>query len=168
MTIDVTKLYIKLQQTNITVKELAEEFKVGESTIIRYKKQLEEAKLKGIINELIDVDRAVLLEAGDKLDLRAESNNITKNIDGLEILKTSLQQTAEMINNKIQNKLVIAGDDINSVDLTNYTAIISQLQSAFFNKNSVAVNVQNNNFSGDKVKYNEYLEDIPCVEHIEQ
>jgi hypothetical protein len=74
-----------------------------------------------------------------------------------------MQASAKLMLVKLKTLVHNVGpDDVQ--DLAVCTKILCDLQNAFFNKNSVQVNVQNNEFNSSESTYSEFLNDKPTID----
>jgi len=112
---------------------------------------MDEAAVDLMANELVR-DLPVELQPQAK----AITEGVTNGIKGLDSLSGEFQRTAMHINNRIRT-LSMSIEHVS--ELTDLTKALCELQSAFFNKQGVQVNIQNNN-GGDSA-YSEFLSDAP-------
>ena len=159
---DTTKYkIISLLEQKVAPKQIADDLDVSYASVLRLKREFEEARTNNTVHELIDMDKVIINEVAESLDLPQEAvANVTKGLSGLEVLQDDLQQTATQIN--IRLKSLIPSVEHPS-ELQIYTEILCQLQTTFFNKYLTQVNVQNN-FGGENPgasHYAKYLSDMP-------
>lgn len=140
---------------NTDPKEIAERLDVSYSYVLTLNKEYQQAKLGGKLHELMDVDRIVIEQAVANLGIEAEGT--LKKVDGLAKLNTDLQATANRINTQLRSHIMSAE---HLSDLAQCTEILCQLQNAFFGKNGVQINVQQNSNSGAP-RYDQFLSDTP-------
>lgn len=138
------------------------------STILRWKRELDEARLNGSIADLINLDSALVgeliqqvkdnspAELSDAVESSLGEVRKMKNIG--DALQEDLQRTASQFNTKIRT-LALSTTSIS--ELQSLTTILVELQTAFFNKNQTQVNVQNNYGSQGDSKYGAFLSDKP-------
>lgn len=137
--------------------EVAKLVDVPLTTVIRWKKELKEAKLNGGIDSLIDIDRVVLGEMVKQLpaDLQEAGGELVGKVDSSQRLSVELHATAQHLTTRV--KMMAAAADTSS-ELLVLSEILCNLQNAFYNSNSTQVNVQNN--YGES-SYSEFLSDAP-------
>ena len=146
-------------------KLIAEELDVPYSRVLRYRSELNTAIAEGNLNKLLTMDAAAVdLMANElvrglpaELQPAAEANlaHLTDGVKGLDKLAIELQQTAMHMNSRIRT-LTMSIDHVS--ELTELTKALCELQNAFFNKQGVQVNIQNNN---GESSYTEFLSDAP-------
>lgn len=149
----------------IEPKIIAAELDVSYATVLRYKKDLEKAKLDNTLNELLDFsDPAELdsvieaLQDSDPLLQVADAKTLTSGVQGLQRLDEELQRTAMHINQKLRS-LSLSTDSIG--DLKIITDSVCALHTAFVNSNKTQINVQQNFGANGEPKYGEFLSDKP-------
>jgi hypothetical protein len=135
------------------------------STILRYKRELEEAQHNNTLSSFLDLEKAVLndimlhVQENKPASLNSEISAVTKGLlkskDALETLNLSFIASANAINKKIL-AMSISAD--NPVEIESLTNSLCKLQNAFFNKPITQVNVQNN-YEQSGGKYNTWLGD---------
>lgn len=138
------------------------------ATVLKWKRELAIAQANGDMETLMDVDMALLDEImeGIKLNTPAPLYDIvSEGLTGIketktiaEALQEDLQMTAKSFNVRIRS-LAMSTNSISDMDIL--TEILCKLQTAFFNKNSTQVNVQNNYGDGEESKYGAFLSDKP-------
>jgi hypothetical protein len=138
---------------------IAEELDISYSSVLRLDKQYQEAVINNTVNQLIDVDKAVIITAAESLDLDATA--VVEGVKGLEKLSSEFQTTATAINSRVRTLLM----SIDHVDeLVALTDVLCKLNTSFVNTAQTQVNVQNN-FGGEEnapSRYNQYLSDTPA------
>jgi len=147
-------------------KVIAEELDIPYSRVLKYRGELKEAEVSGNLNSLLHMDEAAVELMANELvrDLPVElqpqakaiTDGVTNGIKGLDSLSGEFQRTAMHINNRIRT-LSMSIEHVS--ELTDLTKALCELQNAFFNKQGVQVNIQNNN-GGDSA-YSEFLSDAP-------
>ena len=147
-------------------KLIAEELNIPYSRVLKYRSELKEAEVSGSLNSLLQMDEAAVDLMANELvrDLpielqpqaKAITDGVTNGIKGLDSLSGEFQRTAMHINNRIRT-LSMSIEHVS--ELTDLTKALCELQNAFFNKQGVQVNIQNNN-GGDSA-YSEFLSDAP-------
>lgn len=143
---------------NRPAKEIAEDLGCSYSAVLKAKREFEDAKLQGKLSQLMDVDRTVLEHAADDLGIdKAAVQDLAKGLDGLQNLDTALQQTALQINQKVKTMLMSVEQPS---ELYTYTEIITMLQKAFLGKDTVAIQINQNNGSQSSA-YKQFLGDAP-------
>ena len=136
------------------------------ATILRWKRELEEAQAAGTVADLIDLDKAMFGEvlagvaakvpevlAADVVD---SLGVITKAKSVAEVLQLDFQTTAKVLNTRIKS-LALSVENTGELDML--ADSLCKLQNAFFNKNATQVNVQNNYETGPA--YSSFLGDKP-------
>jgi len=147
-------------------KLIAEELDIPYSRVLKYRGELKEAEVSGNLNSLLHMDEAAVELMATELvrDLpeelqpaaKALTDGVTNGIKGLDSLSGEFQRTALHINNRIRT-LSMSIEHVS--ELTDLTKALCELQNAFFNKQGVQVNIQNNN--GGDASYGEFLSDSP-------
>lgn len=153
------KVISLLQKPDLTARMIAEELDLSYASVLRLEKQYNEAKLNNTVDQLINVDEAVLTTAADSLGLDAKA--LTKELSGLDKLSSELQVTALQINTRARS-LVMSIEHVSELEAI--TGIICDLNKAFINDNKTQVNVQNN-YGGEQnaaSRYDQYLSDVPA------
>lgn len=150
-------------------KDIAKEHDVAYPTVLRWKREFEQAKLNGTVDELLNLDEVVLSEVIEAVEaqspevLREGVNNATselaKGLDGLERLQTEFQTTASYLNTRLRS-LAMSTDHVSELSVC--VEALCSLQSAFFNKNTTQVNIQNN-YDESGNKYGSFLSDVPAT-----
>jgi len=148
-------------------KLIAEELEIPYSRVLKYRAELKDATLAGNINQLLQMDEAAVETMAAELvrDLppelqpqaKAITDGVTNGVKGLDSLSGEFQRTAMHINNRIRT-LSMSIEHVS--ELTDLTKALCELQNAFFNKQGVQVNIQNNNDGGDS-SYGAFLSDAP-------
>lgn len=138
--------------------EVAKELGIPIATIVRWGKELKEAKLNGGIDSLVDMDRVVLGELVEQLpdDLKAAGNELVAKTDSLQRLSVELHNTAKHLTTRVK---VLAATADSSSELIALSEVLCNMQNAFFNSNTTQVNVQNNY---GQSSYSEFLSDAPA------
>lgn len=147
---------ISLLEAGQDPRDVADDVGVGYSSVIRLKNQLRDAKTNGTVAALIDTDKLLIEQVGEQLQV--ETTNVTKGLDGLEVLNTELQKTALALVQQTKSHLLSAE---HASELQVFSGIICDLQNAFFNKNQTQINVQNNIGDSGAPKYTKFLSDKP-------
>lgn len=152
------KVYKELA-LNRPAKDIAADLDMSYSAVLRLKKQYNEAKLQGTLNQLMQVERTVLEHAAEEIGASPEvAHELTKGLNGLETLSEALQKTALQINTKVQSYVLSADPH----ELGQYAEIIALLQKSFLGKDQV--NIQVNNGGGGENQsqaYRAFLGDKP-------
>lgn len=152
------KVISLLQQPELTAHMISEELDITYGAVLRVEKEFNEARLNGTLEQLIDVDEAVLQTAAEALDV--DQVSLTKGLAGLDKLNQDFQVTASQINTRVRS-LIMSCDHLSELETA--ADILCSLNTAFVNSNSTQVNVQNN-FGGDNnaaSRYAGYLSDTP-------
>ncbi len=154
----------ELQLDKLTAKEIAEQFEVPYSKVIRIQAQYKEAVLNNTITEFLQSERLVLDRATELLaselpsiqqEIDAAKASISKKMTIMEQLNDDLATTAAIANTKL--RVFIAGAET-AGELSTLVDSLCTLRNAFFNKNITQVNIQNN--TGGTGGYN-WGSDIP-------
>lgn len=141
-------------------EQIADELELSISTVVKYEKDFEVAKIEGTLDKILNSDIAIVEEIAEYLP--NDTTDIVKELKGLDRLNTNMQNAAELILRKLTIVTNNVGPD-DVVNLTMATEVLCKLQNAFFNKNSLNLNVQNNTFSGEDSTYKEFLDDKPPI-----
>lgn len=157
------KCIVRLHE-GVDPKLIAEELEIPYSRVLRHRGELNTAIAEGNLNKLLHMDEAAIELMATELvrDLpvefqqsaQANMDALSDGVKGLNKLSCELQQTAMNINVRIRT-LVMSIE--NTSELTDLTKALCDLQNAFFNKQGVQVNIQNNTGSS----YTEFLSDAP-------
>lgn len=147
-------------------KVIAEELDIPYSRVLKYRSELKEAEVSGDLHKLLHLDAAAVDLMANELvrglpeelqpQAKAITDGVTNGIKGLDTLSGELQRTAMHINNRIRT-LSMSIEHVS--ELGELTKALCELQNAFFNKQGVQVNIQNNN--GGEQAYSEFLTDTP-------
>ena len=147
-------------------KLIAEDLDIPYSRVLKYRGELKAAEASGNLNALLHMDEAAVELMANELvrglppELQAQgrvlTNGVVEGVRGLDALSGEFQRTAMHINNRIRT-LSMSIEHIS--ELTDLTKALCELQNAFFNKQGVQVNIQNNN--GGDTSYGEFLSDAP-------
>lgn len=159
------KAIVRLHE-GVEPKLIAEELEIPYSRVLKYKGELKEAEISGNLNSLLHMDEAAVELMANELvrDLpielqpqaKAITDGLTNGIKGLDSLSGEFQRTAMHINNRIRT-LSMSIEHVS--ELGELTKALCDLQNAFFNKQGVQVNIQNN--TGGDSSYGEFLSDTP-------
>ncbi len=161
-------LYLISQK--LAPKEIAAELELSYSTVLRYKKEFDDAVLNETVNDLLDIPAAVLEDLFDVVRERApvtidaETNELTKSLSGLAKLQQDLQLTACGVTAKIRSMAMVADS---AGELSDLTDSLCKIQTAFF-ATGTQVNIQNNlggatgNPSAEEGTYGDLLNDKPA------
>lgn len=149
-------------QNNDQAKDIAEDLDVSYGSVLKLRREYDQAKTNGSIDSLLNMDNVILHEVTDKLkdaQISEEAvNEFTEKLQGLDQLSSSLQQTATNIN-KRANSMILSVEHVAELEVL--TDILCKLQTSFINKNMTQVNVQNNYSDNTTPKYNQFLGDAP-------
>lgn len=151
------KVYSLVHQ-GIAPQQIADDIGVGISTVLRHKREFTQAKENGDLDKLLNVDRMLVAQAAEDLDVIEHGEQLIKGLNGLDTLSDELQKTALQINTRVRS-LVMSCE--HASELESLTSIICDLQVAFLNKNQTQVNVQNNFSNDQKPKYTQFMSDAP-------
>ena len=151
-------------------KDIALEEQVSYGTVIRLKRELEEAKANGNLDALVNLDEALLsqvfaevqgnLPAGLQESASGVIADMKTAVTGLSILQRDMESAAATIVKQIRSK-ALSTDYISELDIL--ADALCKLQNAFFNKNTTQVNVQNN--YGGQQAYGSLLNDKPSIDN---
>lgn len=153
---------IHLDSTPVNLRQISEDDSIPYSTLIRWKRELEEAEAKGELDTLVDVDKLLVHRIAEETAqelkdlvpsegelIDKEISEVTKAIDGYQVLNQKLQVAALGIADQIS---LLASACTNTKELALLASSLSVLQTAFFNKGtSINVLQQNNNYSNEGV-----------------
>ena len=163
MTDDDKYKVISLLQNGIDAKEIADAMgaSVSYGAILKLKREYRDAKVNNTVDKLINADKLLLAKVGEELsdvvDVSKAVTDLTKGVDGLERLGTSLQKTALKLSDQVA---FIMLNTEHLPELKIAAEILCDLQTAFLNKNTTQVNVQNNfGAEGNTPRYAQYLND---------
>ena len=145
--------------------EIASVLDLPYSTVVRYNKEYKDAVAAGTLATIVDMD-SIMMESlaaqtvanvdADAVDAVVESlQSVVNTKTKLDALSEDFQSSAWVLSSRIK-ALGLAAD--NAVELSVLAESLCTLQNAFFNANSVAVNVQNNYGT----PYGDYLSDDPA------
>ncbi len=150
-------------------KDIATEIDIGYATVLRWKREYDEAIKNDNLTSIIDVDAVVLQQLADGIKDNMPSalageidNTIVSVVEAkgmLEVLQDDFIATAKSLNTKIRS-YTLSCDDSN--ELQTLVTSLCDLQSAFFNKNQTNVQVNNYPEQSDK-QYGAFLNDKPAV-----
>lgn len=153
---------ISLLQQELQPKDIAADLNLSYGSVLKLKRQYEEAKVNNTVGQLINMDKLVLEEVKEKLSDLPEAKEavleLAKGMNGLEELSESFQQTAQTINTRVRS-LIMSVDHISELEIA--ADILCKLQTSFINKNMTQVNVQNNFGNDGTPKYSQFLSDKP-------
>ena len=153
---------ISLLQQEQQPKDIAADLDVSYGTVLKLRRQYEEAKLTNSMDKLLNVDRLVFDEIVDKLDdlpiIEEAAGELVEGLKGIEQLSVKFQQTADTINTRVRS-LIMSVDHISELEIA--ADILCKLQTSFINKNATQVNVQNNFGDRSTPKYTQFLGDKP-------
>ena len=145
-------------------KEIAEEVEdASYATVLRLRRELEEAKANDTVDKLLNLDKAAfdLVLEGVKSNtiegINESLSDIRTSVTAAEALQRDLQTTASILNTRVKS-LSLSTDSVGELSMLADT--LCALQNAFFNKNSTQVNVQNNYESAPS--YGAFLSDKPA------
>ena len=137
-------------------KEIAMELGVSSANVLRWERELTEARRTDTLDQLINLDDVVLDSMSALLPTDLGAGELIEGVKGLrDILEADLQIAAQVIINKVKSG-AMSVDSIG--ELEQYTEILCNLQNAFFNKNSTQVLINNDYGQGT---YSSFLSDQP-------
>lgn len=145
-----------------TPQTVADGLDVSYATVLRWKREFQEAKDNGNLEKLVNLDSLILATAAAGLEAPMALKdgaiaNLTKSVSGLQVLQENMQTTALYLVQQIKTN---ASRIEHVSELVELTGALCSLQTAFFNSNKVQVNVQNNH-GVDGSKYGNFLSDTP-------
>ena len=150
-----------------TPKAISDTSDAGYATVLRWNRQLEEARLNDSIAELMNLDKSVLdsvltvVKDQSPSEVQEAVGEVLTDVQNsrtiLEALQHDFVDTANYLNKRIK-ALSLSVENIGELSMLADT--LCSLQNAFFNKNSTQVNVQNNYESAPA--YANLLEDKPA------
>lgn len=156
---DKYRVIAALEDTDKPAREIADDLDVSYGAVLKLKREYDTAKVNNTIDQLIDVDRLLLVKAGQQIDklpnVDKAVTNLTQGLDGLDRLSNELQKTAIALNQKV-NSLMLSVTDLAELELA--SNILCALQTAFLNKQQTQVNIQNNMGTP---QYSQFLGDVP-------
>lgn len=154
---------ISMLQNEHTPKEIADDLRVSYGSVLKLRREFEEAKVNGTIDTLLDTNKLVMDTVAEQLNdlptVEDAVEEITKGLSGLDRLNDEFQATALIINTRARS-LLLSMDHVSELEVV--TDILCKLQSAFLNKSTTQVNIQNN-LGGESAtpKYTQFLGDKP-------
>ena len=122
--------------------QVAKELAISPSTVIRWNTEYVRAKDEGTLDKLLKVDELVLHEAARIMDIpvNAEAKAIAKS-SAAKLLEDTTIATATNVVTRINTMVAgVSGAD----ELCQLVKALCDVQTAFFNKQTTQVNVQNN------------------------
>jgi len=153
---------ISLLQNDATPKDIADDLNVSYGTVLKLRREYDDAKRNGTVNQLVDMDDVILSEVASKLSELPGGEEVlgefTEKLKGLEHLSEEFQTTAHQINTRARS-LLLSIEHVSELEII--TDILCKLQTSFINKNMTQVSVQNNYTDNNTPKYNQYLGDVP-------
>lgn len=145
---------------------IAAQLNIDKAKVLRTKIQYDKAIISGTLDELVDVDELVLINAMRESqnqmptltdEIREVAAGMSKGADRLRKLDDELITTALFINTRIRS-MAATVTSINEIE--GATAALCRLRESFFNKNVTQVNIQNNLGPGQGA-YGDWLNDKP-------
>ncbi len=140
---------------------------ISKVKVLRTKSRYDKAILDGTLDQLVDVDKLVLINAGELTKEQmpslgeAVSAVVAETSDGLDRLRKlddSLIATAMYANSRIRSALATVEF---TNDIESLVGSLCRLRESFFNKNVTQVNIQNNLSNSGQAAYGEWLSDKP-------
>lgn len=142
-------------------KALAEEYDVSYATILRWRREYNQAKLDGVVDKVYNIDELILNQAMATVEAPQElldNSELPAKLVGLERLDEDMQTVALAISGKLKGYI----NRVDSVsELEGITKCICDLRAAFFNNKGTQVAIQQN-FEGSgtvKEKFGDFLAD---------
>ncbi len=152
-----------LLSEKIPPKTISDTVDLSYATVLRYKKEYEDAVSNDTINELLNFPKAILEDLLDVVRENAPVNIdeqigvLTAQISGLERLRNDLQLTACNVTAKIRSMTMA----VESADeLKTLTSSLCAIQDSFFAVGT-NVNIQNNIGAQGDFQYGGLLDDKP-------
>ena len=153
---------ISLLQNDTAPRDIADDLDISYGAVLKLRREYDDAKRNGTIDQLVNMDNVILSEVADKLSelpgAEEALGEFTEKLKGLEHLSEEFQNTAHQINTRART-LLLSIEHVSELEVI--TDILCKLQTSFINKNMTQVNVQNNYPGSDTPKYNQYLGDVP-------
>lgn len=149
---------VSLMLQGVPPAEIAEQLEVSRSTVVRWYSEFKRHKDAGTLDKLVNLTDLAIVEAACNIELPELIQEAKLKVNGLQLLDTTLQNTALNLANRINSMAMSASG---SEELVTLTDALCKIQTAFFNSNKVQVNVQNN-IGGDGGKpYSTFMGDKP-------
>lgn len=153
---------ISLLKADHSAKDIASDLDVSYGSVLKLRRDFEEARMNGTIDTLVNMDKLLIETAAGQLEELPNASkaavDLTKGLEGLEQLSIDLQQSASLVNTRVRS-LLMSIDHASELEIL--TDILCKLQTSFVNKNMTQVNVQNNFGNEGTPKYNQFLGDKP-------
>ncbi|AWD90250.1 terminase small subunit [Dickeya phage Amaethon] len=154
-------------EADMDVREIAEELELSVNTVRRWKTEYQEHKRTGNLDQLLSMEdyTIAIAELTKSLPIPPDmlgdkAKELTKGLDSLSRLQEEFQDSARYLNTRLRALAMSAASTGELLDLINGLSI---LQTAFFNKNTTQVNVQNNYVAPGQSPYSTFLSDKPNV-----
>ena len=154
--------------SDIEPRLIAASHDVPYTRVLRYNKELKDAKEAGDISSLIDIDAVMLQDLMQQYrDTTPEGlleavdeaiGSVTKSKSLLDNLNISLQTAAHSISTQIQRRSMVVES---CSELEILSEALCNLQEAFFNPKGTQLNVQNNYVDPASKPYGDFLSDKP-------
>ena len=151
---------------NEKAKAIAEDLDVSYPTVIRLNRELKEAEVNGTVDKFVELDEVILTEALEEAaanvpsaiqdEAKAVVGDIVKTKSAIDRFSDELIATAIALNMRIRSMSMSVDS---AMELDTLVKSACNLQTAFFNKQTTQVNVQNN--YGNDSKYGSFLSDTP-------
>jgi hypothetical protein len=147
--------------------DIAARLNVTKVKVLRTKSRYDKAILEGTLDQLVDIDRLVLTNAGVAAKQQMPSvgeavdgvvSQMSDGLDRLRKLDDQLIATALFANTRIRTMMSTAEY---TTDLETLVNSLCRLRESFFNKNVTQVNIQNNLSNSGAAAYGDFLSDKP-------
>lgn len=146
---------------------IARRLDLSKAQVLRVKVEYDRAIVEGTLDNLVNVDELVLINAArasqeqmPTLDgaINEVANQMQDGIDRLRKLDDQMMATAVFATTRIRSGLATA---TGSGEVVDFVACLCRLREAFFNKNVTQVNIQNNLSNSGQAAYGDWLNDKP-------
>lgn len=151
---------------NEPVDSIAEELDISTSSVLRHKRELDNAKLNDAVYSLMDLSKEQIEGLAIQLnmstpELLADTSeeaigDLVNSASAMSALQEDFQGTGRVINTRLR---LMAAKSQSVSELSALADTLCALQNAFFNKNTTQVNVQNNY---EHKPYGQFLSDAPA------
>ena len=169
MSNEIKQLALARLANNEDLAVISVDLGVAQATLLRWKNELMRSIKNGTVDQLIDVDAAVIanfaamMQSMPIADLVpsavAAAERIADGVTGLQRLQTEVHSTASLAVQRLRQFISVCD---NSSELVLLTEALGDLNESFFNSKSTQVNIQNNINGDSQAKtYGEFLSDNP-------
>lgn len=145
-------VFAKLQ-TGLDARAIADETELPYPIILKWRKEYREAEEAGTIHKLLDADALLLHRVAEEVQhdleevapkegelIASDVESAVAKIDTYNILNEQCQATAIKLVSKISN---MTDTQLGPLELNSLVESLAKIQMAFFNKNTVQMNVLN-------------------------